>query len=75
MKSKTAAWLCLVCGLLWVLVGLRDIFAPRFLIMSPRIMTKLDIAMEFVAAAPFLIAAALFYLSRPLVDPTPGQMK
>jgi hypothetical protein len=74
MKSKTAAWLFLVCGLLWVLVGLRDIFAPRFLIMSPRIMTKLDIAMEFVAAAPFLVAAALFYLSRPKVDPAPGQM-
>ena len=74
MKSKTAMWLCLFCGLLWVLVGLRDIFAPRFFIMSPRVMTRLDIAMEFVAAATFLIAAALFHLSRPKADPTPGQM-
>ena len=74
MKSKTAAWLFLVCGLLWVLVGLRDIFAPRFFTMSPRIMTRIDITMEFVAAAPFLIAAALFYINRPKADPKPGQM-
>jgi len=74
MKSKTGAWLCLFCGLLWILVGLRDIFAPRFFTMSPRVMTRLDIAMEFVAAATFLIAAALFHLSKPKAESTPGQM-
>jgi hypothetical protein len=74
MKSKAAMWLCLFCALLWVFVGLRDIFGPRFFTMSPRVITWLDIAMEFVAAATFLIAAALFHLSRPKVDPTPGQM-
>ena len=74
MKSKTGVWLCFFCGLLWVLVGLRDIFAPRFFTMSPRVMTRLDIAMEFVAAATFLISAALFHLSKPKVEPTPGHM-
>lgn len=68
MKSKMPVWLCLFTGLLWIIVGLRDIFAPRFFTMSPRVMSKLDIAMEFAAAATFLIAAALFQKSRPKVD-------
>jgi hypothetical protein len=68
MKSKTVIWVWLIAALLWIIVGLRDIFAPRFFTMSPRVMTKLDIAMEFVAAAAFLIVAALFHRSMPKVD-------
>lgn len=68
MKSKTAIWVCLFTGLVWVFVGLRDIFAPRFFTMSPRVMSKLDITMEFAAAATFFIAAALFHMSRRQVD-------
>ena len=68
MKSRTATWLCLFTGLLWVIVALRDIFAPRFFTMSPRVMTRLDIALEFAAAVAFFIAAALFHMSKPKVE-------
>jgi len=68
VKSNTAMWLCLIVGLLWVIVGQRDIFAPGFFTMAPRVMSKLDITMEFAAAATFLIAAAGFHMSRPQVD-------
>lgn len=63
MKSKVAMWLCLGSALLWILTGLRDIFAPRLLTMTPRLMTRVDIAMEFAAAATFLVAAVSFQLS------------
>lgn len=65
MKSKAMTWVWLIAALLWVMVGLRDIFAPRFFNVSSRVMTKADIAMEFVAAVAFLIVAALFHRSRP----------
>lgn len=68
MKTKVLMWVWLIAALLWVFVGLRDIFAPRFFTMSPRSMGKLDITMEFVAAAAFLIVAALFHRSRHQVD-------
>ena len=64
MKSKTAMWLCLFVGLLWVIVALRDIFAPGFFTISPRVMTRVDIAMELVAAATFLFAALVFGMSK-----------
>lgn len=68
MKNKTAMWACLIAGLLWVIVGLRDTFAPGFFSMAGRVVTKIDIAMEFAAAAAFLVAAASFYISKPKMD-------
>jgi Na+-driven multidrug efflux pump len=68
MKSKVAMWLCLGCGILWVLVGFRDVFAPRFFTVRPGVMSRLDIAMEFAAAAVFLVAAASFYWAKPKVE-------
>lgn len=68
MKSKVGMWLCFACGIVWALVGLRDIFAPRFFTIRPGVMTKVDIGMEFVASVVFLIAAASFYMTRPKVD-------
>jgi hypothetical protein len=68
MKSKTAMWLSLFAGLLWVIVGLRDTFAPGFFTMSPRVMGKLDITLEFAIAAVFLFAAATFRMSGRKVD-------
>ena len=64
MKSKTAVWLCLLAGLLWVILSLRDIFAPGFFSMSPRVVGKLDITMELATAAAFLIVAATLEQSR-----------
>ena len=61
-------WACLIAGLLWIIVGLRDIFKPHIFNMSPRVMSKLDISLEFAAAAAFLVAAASFYFSRRGLD-------
>jgi hypothetical protein len=68
VKKKTAMWVCLVAGLLWVIVGLRDAFAPGFFSMAARVVTRIDIAMDFAAAAAFLVAAASFYMSKPKLD-------
>jgi hypothetical protein len=68
MKSKTFVWVWLTGGLLWVLVALRDILAPSFFTMRPRVMGKLEIAMEFVAGAGFLIVAGLFYRENRRID-------
>ena len=68
MKHKVAVWASLVAGLLWVVVGLRDTYAPGFFSMSPTVKGKLDIAMEFATGAVFLIVAALFQRSRQQLD-------
>jgi uncharacterized membrane protein len=66
--NRAAMWLCLLAGILWIMVGVRDTFAPGFFTMGPRIVTKLDITMNFAAAAIFLIAAAAFRMSKPRVQ-------
>jgi hypothetical protein len=68
MKHKVAVWASLVAGLLWVLVGLRDTFAPGFFSMSPGVKGRLDIALEFATGAVFLLIAALFQRSRQQLD-------
>ena len=57
MKHKVAVWASLVAGLLWVVVGLRDTYAPGFFTMSGSVKSKLDIAMEFATGAVFLLDA------------------
>ncbi|HKO59605.1 MAG TPA: hypothetical protein VJV03_00465 [Pyrinomonadaceae bacterium] len=64
MKIKTVIVLLLVAGLLLAIGGFRDTFAPGFMNMSPQVKGSLDIAMQFAAAAIFLISAAAFYMSR-----------
>lgn len=59
-SNKTAMCLCLFAGLLWIIVGLRDTFAPGFFTRAPRVLTKLDIIVDFAAGTIFLIAAAGF---------------
>ena len=68
MKHKVAVWTSLVAGLLWVVVGLRDTYAPGFFTMSGSVKSKLDIAMEFATGAVFLLVAALFQRSRQQLD-------
>ena len=68
MKSKVAVWASLVAGLLSVVVGLRDTFAPGFFTMSGSVKGKLDVAMEFAAAATFLFVAAVFHMNRQRID-------
>ena len=56
--KRTAVWLFLFAGVLYLIGGLRDIFAPGFFNISPRIPSSSDIAMQFVLAGLFLAMAA-----------------
>ena len=54
MLHKITVWGFLVAGVLGVFTGLRDIFAPGFFNMSPRVPSKTDIIVQFGVAALFL---------------------
>jgi hypothetical protein len=59
MKLKNiTVWLFVFAGVLYLIAGLRDIFAPGFFNISPRIPSSSDIAMQFVLAGVFLAMAA-----------------
>jgi hypothetical protein len=62
-------WLFLFAGVLYVIGGLRDIFAPGFFNISPQIPSKGDIVVKFVLAGVFLAMAALSHLSRSQIRP------
>ncbi|HEY5885578.1 MAG TPA: hypothetical protein VIT88_12880 [Pyrinomonadaceae bacterium] len=68
MKSNGAMMLLLAAGLLLATAGLRDIFAPGFLSMSPQVKSTFDIAMQFSAAAIFCITAAWSWKRRTNYD-------
>ena len=61
--QKIAVWGFLVAGVLGVITGLRDIFAPGFFNVSPQVKSKADIILQFVSAASFFALAYLFRLS------------
>jgi hypothetical protein len=56
--KRVTSWGFLIAGVLGIISGLRDIFAPGFFNMSPRIPNRTDIILQFVAAAIFLALAA-----------------
>ena len=51
-------------GLLFLLAGLRDIFAPGFFNVSPQVKGEGDIIFEFAAAVTFLGVGYLFSLNK-----------
>jgi len=59
--KNIAVWGFLFAGVLGILTGLRDIFAPGFFTMSPRIPGRTDIIVQFAVAALFLALAAFAY--------------
>ena len=62
MKSKLttiAVWLSLFAGVLYVIGGLRDIFAPGFFKVTPGVPSTNHILLQFVLAFTFLALAAL----------------
>jgi hypothetical protein len=65
--QKIAVWGFLIAGVLGVITGLRDIFAPGFFNNSPQVKGKVDIILQFVSAASFFALAYLLSL-RPQVD-------
>ena len=54
-KTKTAMWLFMLAGLLWILAGIRDLFAPGFFNMSGRSVSNGGIALNFVIGIVFVI--------------------
>lgn len=54
MCTKAGPRLFLFAGILWLLVGLRDAFAPGFFSMSGRVVTGSEIALDFAMAAILL---------------------
>lgn len=57
--KKIAFWGFLFAGVLAVIAGLRDLFAPGFISVSPRIPGTGDIIGQFVVAAALFAVAAL----------------
>jgi hypothetical protein len=57
MKSKPVIWLFAVVGVLWVLLGLRDLFAPGFFSPNGRVVTGSNIALDFALATVFITLA------------------
>lgn len=55
-----AFWITAVAGLLWTVIGLRDIFAPHFLRFDGGNAANITIILDFVVAALFLSAAFIF---------------
>lgn len=56
--KKIAVWGFSFAGVLGILTGLRDIFAPDFFTISPRIPGRTEIIVQFAVAALFLGLAA-----------------
>ena len=63
MTQKIAVWGFSFAGVLGIFTGLRDVFAPGFFNMSPRIPSKTDIIVQFAVAAMFLALAGLTYMT------------
>jgi hypothetical protein len=57
-KQRIAVVGFLVAGVLYVIAGLRDIFAPGFFNMSPHVPDQSGIILQFALAATFLALAA-----------------
>ena len=58
--------LFLFAGVLFLIAGLRDIFAPGFFNVSPQVKGKGDIIFEFAAAVTFFAVGYLFSLNKRL---------
>jgi hypothetical protein len=58
--NKLTVGLFIFAGVLYVIGGLRDVFAPGFFNMSPQIPSNTDIVIKFVLAGAFLGLAFVF---------------
>lgn len=56
-KPKIVMWLFILAGLLWILAGIRDLFAPGFFTISGRAVSGGSIALNFVIGIVFLVIA------------------
>lgn len=63
--TKKAVWLCAVVGLIWIGIGLRDMFAPHFFNISPNVPETSRIILDFAAGVAFLACAFSLHKSQP----------
>lgn len=67
MKKKTTAWyrlaarLNLAVGIIWLGLGLRDLFAPHLFRFDGQVATTSTVVLEFAVAAIFLLGGFCFY--------------
>ncbi len=57
--KKATMWISLIVGIMWVLVGLRDAFAPGFFSPNGRVVTNGQIAFDFAMATVFIVLGSL----------------
>ena len=62
--QKLTVGLFLFSGALFLITGLRDIFAPGFFNVSPQVKTRGDIIFQFAAAVTFLAVGYLSSLNK-----------
>jgi predicted ribosome-associated RNA-binding protein Tma20 len=62
--QKLTVGLFLFAGLLFLIAGLRDIFAPGFFNVSPQVKSRGDIIFEFAAAVTFLTVGYAIRLNK-----------
>ena len=60
MNRTSVFWINAVVGLLWIGLGLRDVFAPHLLKFDGHVATRNSIIFDFVIGAVFLFAALAF---------------
>lgn len=65
MTKKIALWLNIAIGIIWIGIGLRDMFAPGLFSFSPTIASNSTIVLDFVAGVAFLFCAFCFRQSKP----------
>jgi hypothetical protein len=52
-------------GVLWIGIGLRDLFAPGLFSFSPNVASHSTIVLDFAAGAAFLFCAFCFNQAKP----------
>jgi hypothetical protein len=57
-KPKIVTWLLIVAGVLWILAGIRDLFAPGFFSISAPPVSGSSITLNFVIGIVFLVLAS-----------------
>lgn len=67
MTRKIAFWLTAAVGVLWLGIGLRDLFAPGLFSFSPSIASNSTIVLNFVTGVLFLLCALSFRLVKPTI--------
>jgi hypothetical protein len=66
-RFNNAVWLNLAVGMVWMGVGLRDVFVPRLFRFDGQVAVGSTIIFEFAAAAIFLVSAFCLYQAKPTV--------